>query len=86
MIAKLSLPRFLAPGDTARLAFSLHNTDGTAGSYHLAINADGAATLITDYALDYKLAVGERKPDAVVLKGLEAGGQHRTSPILPDGN
>ena len=73
VIADLSLPRFLAPGDTARLALSLHNTDGTPGSYHLAINSDGAASLITDHALDYKLAAGERKADAVVLKGLDAG-------------
>ena len=73
VIADLSLPRFLAPGDTARLALSLHNTDGTPGSYHLAINSDGAASLSTDHALDYKLAAGERKADAVVLKGLDAG-------------
>src|SRR5262249_60586880 len=73
VIADLSLPRFLAPGDTARLALSLHNTDGPPGSYHLAINADGAGSLITDDALDYKLAAGERKPDAVVLKRLDAG-------------
>jgi uncharacterized protein YfaS (alpha-2-macroglobulin family) len=73
VIADLSLPRFLAPGDTARLALSLHNTDGTPGSYHLAISADRAASLITDHALDYKLAAGERKSDAVVLKGLDAG-------------
>jgi hypothetical protein len=69
VIADLSLPRFLAPGDTARLALSLHNTDGTPGSYHLAISADRAASLITDRALDYKLAAGERKSDAVVFEG-----------------
>ena len=73
VIADLSLPRFLAPGDTARLALSVHNTDGPPGSYHLAINADGAASLITDHPLDYELAAGERKPDAIVLKGLDAG-------------
>jgi uncharacterized protein YfaS (alpha-2-macroglobulin family) len=69
----LSLPRFLAPGDTARLALSFHNTDGTPGSYHLAISADRATSLITDHGLDYKLAAGERKSDAVVLTGLDAG-------------
>jgi uncharacterized protein YfaS (alpha-2-macroglobulin family) len=73
VIADLSLPRFLAPGDMARLALSLHNTDASPGSYHLAIKADGAASLITDHALDYELVAGERKPDAVFLKGLDAG-------------
>ena len=44
VIADVALPRFLAPGDTAQLAVSLHNTDGVPGAYHLALTASGAAT------------------------------------------
>jgi len=73
VIADLSLPRFLAPGDEARLAMSLHNTDGKPGAYHLDLSADGAAALSADHPLDYRLAAGERKPDAVTLRGLDAG-------------
>src|SRR5262249_57421536 len=47
--------------------------DCTPGSYRVAVTADGAASLSNDHALDYKLAAGERKADAVVLKGLDAG-------------
>lgn len=73
VIADLALPRFLAPGDTARLALLLHNTDGSAGKYHLSVAADGAAKLSTDHPLDYALASGEQKFDAVTIEALDEG-------------
>jgi uncharacterized protein YfaS (alpha-2-macroglobulin family) len=73
VIADVSLPRFLAPGDEARLALSLHNTDGKPGTYHLDLSAEGAAALNPDHPLDYRLAVGERKQDAVNLRAVDAG-------------
>jgi alpha-2-macroglobulin len=73
VIADLSLPRFLAPGDRARLALLLHNTDGVAGTYHLDIAAAGAARTTADHPLDYPLAVGERKLDAVTIEALDEG-------------
>ena len=69
----VSLPRFLAPGDTARLALLMHNTDGAAATYHLDIAAEGAARLSADHPLDYTLATGERKLDAIVIEGIDEG-------------
>lgn len=73
VIADLSLPRFLAPGDHARLALLLHNTDGVAGAYHLDLAADGAAQLAADHPLDYDLAAGEQKHDAVAIEAVDEG-------------
>ena len=73
VIADLALPRFLAPDDTARLAVQLHNTDGKAGNYHLALTSTGAARIVADHPLDYALGAGERKLDNVTLQGLDEG-------------
>jgi alpha-2-macroglobulin len=73
VIADLSLPRFLAPGDHARLALLLHNTDGAAGAYHLALASDGAARVEADHPLDYTLGTGEKQLDAVAIDGLDDG-------------
>lgn len=42
VVAELGLPRFLAPGDEARLALSLHNVDGPAGDYRVTVAGTGA--------------------------------------------
>ncbi|HWE72795.1 MAG TPA: alpha-2-macroglobulin [Stellaceae bacterium] len=73
VIADLSLPRFLAPGDSARLALQLTNTDGVAGAYHLTLKSSGAAEIAFDHALDYSLGAGEHKSDAVTLIGKNEG-------------
>ena len=73
VIADLALPRFLAPDDTARLAVQLHNTDGAAGDYHLALTSAGAARVVAHHPLDYALDAGERKLDNVTLEGLDEG-------------
>jgi hypothetical protein len=73
VIADLSVPRFLAPGDSARLALQLTNTDGAAGAYHLALKSTGAAEIAADHALDYSLGAGEHKLDAVMLTGKDEG-------------
>jgi uncharacterized protein YfaS (alpha-2-macroglobulin family) len=73
VIADLSLPRFLAPGDHARLALLVHNTDGVAGAYHLDLAAEGAAQLAADHPLDYDLASGEQKHDAVAIEAVDEG-------------
>src|SRR5690606_12271700 len=38
-------PRFLATGDRARIRLDIHNTDGPAGAYALAVKAGGDAQL-----------------------------------------
>lgn len=73
VIAEVALPRFLAPGDTARLAILIHDTDGAPGRYHLALSSSGAASLSADRPLDFTLAVGERKSDSVAIAGLDQG-------------
>ncbi|MBV8335819.1 MAG: alpha-2-macroglobulin family protein, partial [Alphaproteobacteria bacterium] len=73
VIADLALPRFLAPDDKARLAVQLHNTDGVAGNYHLALTSAGAARITADHPLDYALGTSERKLDNVMLEGFDEG-------------
>jgi uncharacterized protein YfaS (alpha-2-macroglobulin family) len=73
VVADLAVPRFLAPNDTARLAVLLDNTDGAPGQYHLAVSADGAAKVTVDHSLDYTLAAGERKQDAITIAGTDEG-------------
>lgn len=41
LVAEPALPRFLAPGDEARLAVSLHNVELPAGEIRIAVTADG---------------------------------------------
>jgi uncharacterized protein YfaS (alpha-2-macroglobulin family) len=71
VIEDVAVPRFLAPGDTAELAISLHNTDGLPGLYHLAIATTGAATLRAARA--YTLAAGQRVQDSVTIAANEVG-------------
>ncbi len=45
VVAQISLPRFLAPGDSARMTLLAHNVEGQAGTYHVHIEADGALAM-----------------------------------------
>ncbi|NPD69640.1 alpha-2-macroglobulin family protein [Lichenicola cladoniae] len=73
VIPDVSLPRFLAPGDTARDTVSIADTDGADGTYELALAAtgsvriDGASTFKTD------LRRGQRREFAIGLAGTTAG-------------
>jgi uncharacterized protein YfaS (alpha-2-macroglobulin family) len=71
VIEDVAVPRFLAPGDTAQLAISLHNTDGPAGIYHLAIAGAGAARV--KLAKDFTLAAGQRLQDAAMISASSVG-------------
>jgi uncharacterized protein YfaS (alpha-2-macroglobulin family) len=42
VVAQISLPRFLAPGDAARMTLLAHNVEGPAGTYHVHVAASGA--------------------------------------------
>jgi alpha-2-macroglobulin len=72
VIANLALPRFLAPGDRARLAVDLHNTDGTAGTYHVTVAAQGAAR-IAEHPIAIALDAGQRKTEALEIEGRDEG-------------
>jgi uncharacterized protein YfaS (alpha-2-macroglobulin family) len=74
VIEDVAVPRFLAPGDSALLAVSLHNTDGVAGVYHLTLKGTGAAS--ARLTKDYTLAAGQRIEDAVRMVASEVGIAH----------
>jgi alpha-2-macroglobulin len=59
--ADVVLPRFLAPDDRGRLALSLHNIDGPAGDYRLALQATGAVSLDRPVAETRRLSAGQRE-------------------------
>jgi uncharacterized protein YfaS (alpha-2-macroglobulin family) len=71
VIEDVAVPRFLAPGDTAQLAVSLHNTDGPAGIYHLTIAGTGAASV--KLAKDFTLAAEQRIQDAATISAASVG-------------
>ena len=43
VVTTVSLPRFLAPGDAARIGVTINNLEGAAGDYRLTLSASGAA-------------------------------------------
>ncbi len=45
VVAQVSRPRFLAPGDTSRMRIELIHAEGPAGAVQIAIDAPGAVTL-----------------------------------------
>jgi alpha-2-macroglobulin len=66
MTAEAYLPRFLAPGDTARAAITLHNIEAAAGRY--AVNLTGADGLsVANGAFEATLKPGQRETFAVNL-------------------
>ena len=42
VVAQISLPRFLAPGDAARMTLLAHNVEAPAGTYHMHLETTGA--------------------------------------------
>ena len=59
VVADLVLPRFLAPGDNARVALNLDNVEGTAGSYTATLRTSGPLSTSTA-SVTRALAVGQR--------------------------
>ncbi len=47
VVTQVALPRFLAPGDNARLAVTINNLEGPAGDYTLKMTATGAGSFAT---------------------------------------
>lgn len=45
LVTQAYLPRFLAPGDTSQLTFSVQNLDAKAGTYRLHLATEGVASL-----------------------------------------
>ncbi|WP_163270418.1 alpha-2-macroglobulin family protein [Chelativorans alearense] len=74
VVVTTSQPRFLAPGDEARMLVEIANTDGPGGDYTLSISADGAVAVDTGSApASLDLAAGGRTSLSLPLSAREAG-------------
>jgi uncharacterized protein YfaS (alpha-2-macroglobulin family) len=72
VVAELSLPRFLAPGDDARMTLLLGDVDGAAGTYHVHIAASGSAAA-PPVDQDIDLGAAEQKISTYALAGGDPG-------------
>lgn len=87
VVAQLSLPRFLAPGDTSRLTLALRNLTGAAGDYTASLAVDGAVAVEGEAKAVRVLAQGEEAVAVFSVKALSVG-QAKVSLTLagPDGD
>lgn len=69
LVAEPLLPRFLAPGDSARLAVLLHNVELPPGQVSVKLAASGAISLTGPATADATLAAGAR---TLIISGLHA--------------
>ena len=73
VVTTVSLPRFLAPGDKARIGVTINNLEGTAGDYHLALSATGVAQLNVAVDRAVPIATGGNFSDGFVLSATTPG-------------
>ncbi|MFC7473043.1 alpha-2-macroglobulin [Dankookia sp. GCM10030260] len=86
VVAEALLPRFLAPGDEARLPVLLHNLDLPAGEVGATLSAEGAIALAGPARLAATLAPGARVLPASAIRATGAGqGVLRLAITGPDG-
>ncbi|HTJ65340.1 MAG TPA: alpha-2-macroglobulin [Alphaproteobacteria bacterium] len=72
VVAEISLPRFLAPKDDARMTLLVNNVEGAAGSYHIHIAASGAVTAPA-VDEDMTLAAAQQKIETFPISGGDPG-------------
>ncbi|WP_160121834.1 alpha-2-macroglobulin family protein [Rhodovarius lipocyclicus] len=73
VVAEAVLPRFLAPGDEARLPVLLHNLDLPAGEVTATLTAEGAIALVGETRVTASLANGARHRAAATLRATAPG-------------
>ena len=73
VVTTVSLPRFLAPGDRARIGVTISNLEGAAGDYQLALSAGGAAQFAAPVSRTIRLATGSNFADGFVLSAAAPG-------------
>ena len=73
VVTTVSLPRFLAPGDAARIGITINNLEAPAGDYHLTLSASGAAQFKASASRTVKLAPGGNFNDGFVLSATTPG-------------
>ena len=67
VVTQVALPRFLAPGDNARLAVTINNLEGAAGDYTLKMTATGAGSFATPVDRVVPLKAGANFSDGFIL-------------------
>jgi hypothetical protein len=72
-VVEAALPRFLAPGDTARLPVLMHNIELPAGEIVAELSTEGAIEIEGPARLAAQLATGERAAPAIALRALAGG-------------
>lgn len=73
LVAEALLPRFLAPGDEARLAVLLHNLDLPKGTASAVVTTSGPLEVVGDNRLLAELAPGQQGLPATRLRATGAG-------------
>ncbi|HML11061.1 MAG TPA: MG2 domain-containing protein [Stellaceae bacterium] len=73
VVTMVALPRFLAPGDNARLAVTNNNLEGPAGDYALKMTATGAGSFATPVDRTIHLDTGANFNDGFVVTGTTVG-------------
>ena len=69
----VSGPRFLTLGDKSQLIFDVHNVEGAAGTYHVAVEQTQGSTKSMALDQDVVLAVGERTLQVAALATPQVG-------------
>lgn len=86
LIADISRPRFLAPGDRATLALELHNVEAGKGTVTLDFSGDGAVEVGTG-RMTLEMAVGETVLRTIDLVAEDVGvGSVSMTVTAPDGS
>ena len=73
VVTTVSLPRFLAPGDSGRIGVTINNLEGPAGDYQLTLSATGAAGFATPPSRILHLAPGGTFADGLPLMATTSG-------------
>ena len=73
VVTLVSLPRFLAPGDTGQIGIVINNLEGGAGDYRLKLSADGAGAFAAPAERTVKFAAGENFSGSFPLSATTIG-------------
>ena len=73
VVTMVSLPRFLAPGDEARLGVTINNLEGPAGDYALKMTATGAGGFAAPVDRTIHLDAGANFNDGFILAATTMG-------------
>lgn len=89
LVARVYLPRFLAPEDESRVTVTVQNLNATPGDYHIRLSADGAVAVTEPAAFTFAVAnsaAQNSESRSFVLRGLKPGvGQVRLHLDGPNG-